>query len=170
MPTCPRCALLAVAIAAAVFTGCDSNNPGRDLSLVDGVYVLEELSFDPETQALPTADVASQLDREGTTLEIFGRDAEALLRIRDDRGTGRVNLDVGAARGRASFEAVTEDDIGDLADIFLPASFVLTYNDNADVLSGMFSQSGVNLEAFDPSQYRGLRNVRGTLTVRFRRL
>ena len=170
MPTCPRCALLAVVLAFAAFTGCDSNNPGRDLDLVDGVYELEELSFDPETQALPTADVAAQIDREGTTLEIFGRDAEALFRIRDDRGTGRVDLEVGAARGRASFEATTEDDIDDLADIFLPAQFTLNYDDNASVLSSSFSQSGVNLEAFDPDQYRGLRSVRGTVTVRFRRL
>ena len=170
MPTCPRCALFAIVLAVAVFTGCDSNNPGRDLDVVDGIYALEELSFDPTTQSLPTADLAARLDSGRTSLEIFGRDANALLRFRDSRGTGRVNLDVGATRGRASFEAVSQSDIDNLADLFLPSQFVLNYDDNANVLSATFSQTGVNLEAFDPDVYRDQRNNRGTLTVRFRRL
>ena len=58
-----RCALVAIALAVAVFTGCDSNNPGRDLGIVDGVYSLEELTFDPVTQSLPTADVGARLDQ-----------------------------------------------------------------------------------------------------------
>ena len=90
MPTCPRCALFAIVLAVAVFTGCDSNNPGRDLDVVDGIYALEELSFDPTTQSRPTADLAARLDSGRTSLEIFGRDANALLRFRDSRGTGRV--------------------------------------------------------------------------------
>ncbi|PAP75238.1 hypothetical protein [Rubrivirga marina] len=171
MPTCPRCALFAIVLAVAVFTGCDSNNPGRDLDLVDGIYTLEELTFDPTTQSLPTADLGASLSS-GTTIEIFGGDGEAQMVVRYESGrpSSRIELEVGATRGRASFEAVTQEDIDDLADIFLPPQFVLTYDDEANVLSNSFTQTGVNLEAFDPDVYRDQRNNRGTLTIQFRRL
>lgn len=172
MPTCPRCALLALVLAFAAFTGCDSNNPGRDLDLVDGIYTLEELTFDPTTQSLPTANLGELIDDSGTTLEIFGGDGEAQMVVRYETGrpSSRIELEVGATRGRASFEAVTQDDVDDLADIFLPEQFVLNYDDQANVLEATFTRTGVNLEAFDPDVYRDQRNNRGTLTVRFRRL
>ncbi|WP_420456144.1 hypothetical protein [Rubrivirga sp.] len=173
MPTCPRCALVALALVAAAFTGCDSSNPGRDLDVVDGVYVLEALAFDPETPSLPTADIGEQLDADGTRLEIFGADAEAQMRVRylDGRGTSRIELTVGATRGRATFEGETQDDVDKLDALFLPADFVLTYDaELANQLTGTFTRTGVDLEAFDPDLYRGQRNNRGTVTVTFRRL
>lgn len=171
MPTCPRCALLALVLAFVAFSGCDSNNPGRDLDVVDGIYALEELTFDPTTQSLPTANLGAQLDS-ATTLEIFGGDGEAQIVVRyvNATPTSRIELEVGATRGRASFEAVTQEDADDLADIFLPAEFTLDYDENANVLEATFTQSGVNLEAFDPDLYRDQRSNRGTLTIRFRRL
>ena len=171
MPTCPRCALLAIAIAALAFTGCDSSDPGRDLGLIDGVYTLDVLSFDPVTQGLPTADLGARLDMEGTTLEVFGADAEARLRIRyPDQPTRRVDLEVGARGGRATFEALTDEDRLDLAALFLPASFALDYDPDAPrSLAATLDRSGVDLEAFDRSVYQDQRSNRGTLTVRFRR-
>ena len=173
MPTCPRCALVALVLAVAAFTGCDSSNPGRDLDVVDGVYALEELSFDPETQSLPTADLGERIDANSTRLEIYGGDGEAdlVVRYRVTQPSSRIRLTVGATRGRATFEGVSQDDIDKLAGLFLPADFVLTYDaDLGNQLSGTFTRSGVDLEAFDPDLYRGQRNNRGTLTVRFRRL
>ncbi|WP_412061878.1 hypothetical protein [Rubrivirga sp. IMCC45206] len=171
MPTCPRCALLAVALAFLAFSGCDSNNPGRDLALIDGVYSLEELTFDPATQGLPTADLGARLDLTGTSLEVFGDDDQALLRVRyPDAPTRRVDLSVTASRGRATFTAVAEEDRADLAQLFLPADFVLTYEgESPRVLGNAFERTGVDLQAFDPSLYQDQRSNRGTLTIRFRR-
>lgn len=170
MPTCPRCALVAIVLAVATFTGCDSSNPGRDLGLVDGIYSLSELTFDPATSSLPTADFSERLDMDGTLLEIFGGDAEAQIRVRYSDGTPsqRIELTVGATRGQATFEALDQTDRDDLADLFLPERFSLSYDaDFANRLSASFSQTGVDLESFDPSVYQDQRNNRGTLTVTF---
>ncbi len=172
MPTCPRCAFVALVFAVAAFAGCDSSNPGRDLDVIDGTYTLQELSFDPATPSLPTADVGARLDLDATTLEVFGGDGEGEIRVRyrDGQPSRRIQLVVGATRGRATFEGETQDDIDDLRDLFLPAEFVLTYDsDLANTLSGTYNQSGVDLQAFDPEVYLDQRNNRGTLTVRFRR-
>ena len=170
MPTCPRCAALALVLLA--LAGCDSNNPGRDLDLIEGVYTIEALIFDPVTTGLPNADAGARLDASGTTLEIFGDDEVSLLRVRyrDATGSRRVDLATVASNGRATFEAVDQSDEEDLAALFLPRSFTLTYDgDSPRVLSGEFQQSGVDLEAFDPSTYEQQRSNSGTLTVRFRR-
>lgn len=172
MPVCPRCGLLGLALFALALVGCDSSNPGRDLDEVDGVYTLETLSFDPVTQALPTADVAARLDLSRTTLEIFGADGEALLRISPlgTAGASRVDFEATAARGRLTLDLLDDDDEADLAAILLPPEFALSYSGSAPrLLEGSFQISGVNLEAFDESQYQQQRNVSGTLTVRFRR-
>ncbi len=160
------------ALALLVLAGCDSSNPGRDLGLIEGVYAIEALSFDPVTEGLPTANVGARLDLAGSSLEVFGNDEESLLRVRYTSATGarRVNLRTTASRGRATFEAVDDDDAQDLAALFLPRSFTLTYEgDSPRVLSGTFEQTGVNLEAFDESIYQDQRSNRGTLTIRLRR-
>ena len=166
------CTRAVAALALLVLAGCDSSNPGRDLGLIEGVYAIEALSFDPVTAGLPDADVAARLDLAGSTLEIFGDDETSLLRVRylDATNSRRVDLQTTASRGRVTFEAVTDDDVRDLAALFLPRSFALTYDgDSPRVLSGTFEQSGVNLEAFDESIYQDQRSNRGTLTVRLRR-
>ena len=171
MPTCTRCALLAVAIAALAFTGCDSDGSTRDLDLVDGVYTVAELSFDPSATGLPDADLGADLDDTVTRLQIFGGDAEALFTTKFEGGLSRrTDLTVTASRGRATFRAVTPDDEDELASVFLPPQFDLSYNEDAPGrLEGTFSQS-VDLESFDPETYAGLRNVPGRLTVRLVRL
>ncbi len=172
MPTCPRCALLALAIAFAAFSGCDSNNPGSDLESLQGQYTFATLLFDPTTQALPDVDVAARLNETATTLEIFGNDDVALLRIRFNGETGsrRVDLQVTASRGRITFEALTAEDEEDLRALLLPRSFSLEYNEtNPASISADLFREGVNLELFDPAQYQDQTAVRGTLTVRLNR-
>ena len=102
------CTRAVAALALLALAGCDSSNPGRDLGLIEGVYAIEALSFDPVTEGLPTADVGARLDASNSTLEIFGDDEISLLRIRylDATGSRRVDLRTTASRGRATFEAV----------------------------------------------------------------
>lgn len=172
MPTCPRCALLALVIAFAAFAGCDSNNPGNDLEALQGEYKFATLLFDPTTAALPDVDVAARLNDDATTLEIFGNDETALLRIRFNGETGarRVDLSVTASRGRITFQALTAEDEEDLRSLLLPSSFSLEYNEtNPSSMSADLFREGVNLELFDPAQYQDQTAVRGTLTVRLNR-
>lgn len=167
--TCPRCAIVALVLFA--LAGCDSSNPGRDLALIQGVYSLEELVFDPISD-LPNADVGARIDKAGTRLEIFGDDEVSLLIVRylDATGSRRIDLRTTASRGRVTFEAVDGTDIDDLKALFLPPSFALTYEgESPRVIGSSFEQSGVNLEQFDRDRYRGEVDKRGTLTVRFRR-
>ena len=167
MPTCPRCALLAVALAALAFTGCDSNNPGADLDLIDGTYAVAELTFTPNGSGVAPVDIAANLD--GTTrLEVFGGDAEALFVFRFvDRGLSyRSDLTAAASRGRASFQAEMEDDAQNLARLLLPTQFSLTYDEgNGSRLSGSFNLTA-NLQAYDPQAYQGVTAVPGRLTIR----
>jgi hypothetical protein len=172
MPTCPRCALLALVIAFAAFSGCDANNPGNELDDLEGTYAFATLLFDPTTQALPDVNVAGRLDPAGTSLEIFGSDEVALLRIRfvGDTGARRTDLRVTASRGRVTFEALTAEDEEDLRALLLPRSFSLEYNTtNPASLSADLFREGVNLELFDPAQYQDQTSVRGTLSVRLNR-
>ena len=170
MPTPPRCAALALVLLA--LAGCDSNNPGRDLDLIEGVYALDRLVYDPETPDLTDADIGARLDPGGTTLEIFGDDEISLLRVRylDATGSRRIDLRTTASRGQATFEAVDQADEDDLAALFLPRSFTLSYEgDSPRELRADLENVVVDLEDFDASRYRGQRGNRGTLTVRFRR-
>ncbi len=171
MPTCPRCAALALILLVLAFTGCDSNNPGRDLGLLSDVYQLDELEFVP-LSSLPPADIAAQLDLTDTELEIFD-DGEAQLRVRyrsEPTRRRRIDLRTTASRGRATFEAADVDDTGNLEALLLPRSFTLTYDGDAPrVLSGSIEQSNVDLEPFDPVRYRGENDKQGTLTIEFSR-
>lgn len=171
MPTCTRCALLAVAIAALVFTGCDSDGSTRDLDLVDGVYTVAELSFDPNATSIEPLDLGAELDPSVTRLQVFGGDAEALFTTKLSGGLSRrTDLTVSASRGRASFRAVTETDEAELDDVFLPAQFDLRYDeDRPGRLEGTFSRR-VNLQAIDSQRYAGLTSVPGVVTVRLERL
>ena len=170
MPTCPRCALLAVALAALAFTGCDSNNPGADLTLIEGVYQVEELVFRPSGPGISPVDVGASLDPAVTRFEIFGADGEGeiVFKIRDE-GTTRTTLSASASRGRASFRARADDDAAKLARLLLPTQFALTYSADAPGrLTGDFTQT-TNLQAFDPVRYQGATSIPGTLTVRLAR-
>lgn len=171
MPTCPRCALVAVALAFLAFTGCDTNNPGRDLDLIDGTYAIAEITFDPDAPAVEDADVDAELNPNVTRLEVYGSDAEAQLttQFQGESTRSRTLLDVSASRGQARFEAATTDDEEDLARLLLPPQFTLEYvGDNPAVLEATFRRTA-NLQAFDSDRYSGLTAVAGRLTVRLER-
>ena len=171
MPTCPRCALVAVVLAFLAFTGCDTNNPGRDIDLISGTYSVAEITFVPDgAGGVQSADVTARLNASGTRLEIFGDDAEALLVTQfDGQGSRRTDLTVSAARGQATFEAITADDEDDLARLLLPARFTLEYvGDNPAVLEGTIRQTA-DLHAFDPDTYPEGTMPPGRLTVRLER-
>lgn len=163
---------LAALLAVLAVAGCDSNNPGRDLAALDGSYALGELVFVPSATALETADVGARLDPNSTDLRIYAGDGDATLVTRfSGQGTRRTDLTATASRGRVTLAARTAEDQRELQDLLLPSSFNLSYDaGNANTLSGNISLSGIDLQAFDPQRYQGLRSESGTLRVRFDRL
>ncbi|MDT0631546.1 hypothetical protein RQM47_02315 [Rubrivirga sp. S365] len=177
MPTPPRPArrgrlpLLAVLVGLAALTACDTTNPGGNLDLVEGTYSLAELSFDPTTTDLSTANVIDVLEPGSARLTIYS-DGNALLSFRRlQGGLTRVDLRPRASRERVTLEAVRREDEDFLADILLPPSFALGYTgEPANTLEGSFSQSNVDLEAFDPERYQDQRSNSGQLSVRFERV
>jgi len=171
MPTCPRCALLAVALAALTFAGCDSNNPGADLALIEGTYAVSELYFRPSGTDITPIDVAAALDASVTRLEIFGDGDPAQLVSKLNSGvTTRTDISVAASRGRASFRAVTSTDAEELAQLLLPTQFSLTYDERVPGrLTATLTDLRANLEAFDPARYQGATSIPGQLTIRLTR-
>ena len=173
MPTCPRCALLALVLAVAAFaSGCDSTNPGSDLEAVQGFYDIEELAFDPVTTGLPTADVLERLSEGSATVEIVG-DGNALVRYRF-LGSGmssRLVFATASATGRTvTLTARDESDADKLEAILLPPTLTFL-RDEADALRlrATLALEDVDLEAFDPGVYEDQTSNRGTLTVELRR-
>ena len=162
---------LAVALLLAL-AACDTSNPGGNLDLVAGTYSVAELSFDPSTTDLSTADVEDDLDPAGTRLTIFGDDDLSLFVVQRRGGTTRrIDLRTRASRERVTFEAVSREDEEDLAELLLPGTFSLGYTgDNPNTLEGSFSRSNVDLEAFDPDRYQDQRSNSGRLSIRLERL
>ncbi|MEM1115703.1 MAG: hypothetical protein AAF845_15905 [Bacteroidota bacterium] len=171
MPFCSRCGLAGLVLLVLAFTGCDTNNPGRDIDNVAGQFSLAEITFDPEANALSDVDVDATLNLNSTRLEIFNDDEEAQLVIAfSDGRTRRVNLRADASRTQVRLEAVEDEDVDDLALLLLPRSFSLGYTgERATRLDADLDRSGVDLEAFDSDRYQGLTDVRGTLIVSFER-
>ena len=176
MLTCSRCGLAALVLLALAFTGCDTNNGGSGtLGDLEGVYALEELLFDPNTTALPDADIAARYDLANTTLEIFGDDNEALLRSQPiGGGSRRTDLEARAFSNSVEFTAITADDEEDLAELLLPRQFRLTFSSPAEDARVLRADpdlflSNVNLQAFNPDLYEDQVSVNGRLAVSFRR-
>ena len=166
MPTCPRCALLALAVAVLAFAGCDTNNPGSGLEEVQGTYAVLELTFDPtEPAVLDDVDVLADLEP-GTRVEIFG-DGNALVRFEPVGGFSQ--LVTGTARATSRTVTVTarsDDDADKLQQVLLPPSFSLNRDESdSNRLSADILLSNVDLEAYNPADYGGLDRVRGRLTV-----
>lgn len=168
----PAFRFAAFSLALVLLAGCDSNNPGGSLRDLDGSYVLDELVFDHNAQVIPDANIGARLVADATILEIFSGNARATL-VSQFQGQGRRlnNLNASASRGRLTLSAVTATDQSNLADLFLPPSFSMSYETaNPSILTANIPLSNVNLQAFDPEQYSSLTNESGTLRVRFRRL
>lgn len=171
MPNTSRPALAALLPLLLVLAACDTSNPGGNLDLVAGTYAVAELSFDPSTTDLSTADVEDALDPDGTRLTIFGDDDLSLFIVQRRGGTtSRIDLRTRASRERVTFEAVTREDQEDLAALLLPNTFTLSYvGERPNTLEGSFSRTDVDLEAFDPDRYEDQRSNSGRLSVRFER-
>ena len=162
----------ALLVAAAALAGCDSTRSNTALDELDGRYVVTQLAFDPVTASLPDADVAARLTPSATGLQVFGGDGSALLQSQfaTSGGSRRTDLEATATRGRVTFTAVTADDERELADLFLPRQFTLSYDPAAPrTLTGEIQRTGVNLEAFDAAIYQQQRSNSGTLRIRLER-
>lgn len=167
-----RAARLLPLVALLALAACDTTNPGGNIALVEGTYTLAELSFDPTTTDLSTANVGADLDPEATRLTIFGGGGNSLLAVRrQGQTTRRIDLRTRASRERVTFEAVTREDEAFLAGLLLPASFALSYaGERPNTLEGSLTLNGVDLEAFDPDRYQDQRSNSGLLSIRFERL
>lgn len=172
MPLCPRCTLLALALALLAFAGCDTNNPGSSLVEVQGVYSVEELTFDPtDPGALADVDVLADL-RVGTRVEVVG-DGTALVRFQP-LGSGASQIVFGSARATSrtvTFRVQTNEDADKLRRVLLPPSFTLNRDEtDPNRLSADLLLDDVDLEAYDPAAYTGLDRVRGRMTVTLDRI
>ncbi|MEM0962931.1 MAG: hypothetical protein AAGK21_10400 [Bacteroidota bacterium] len=163
--------LSAPLVALLVLAGCDSGNDDDLFLALQGTYQLDELSFDPATSSLPTADVGARLDLDDTVLQLFGDGTGQFIVFDGSTGlSSRIELLYDPSSTRASFEAETDRDGDSLSELLLPEEFSLTYQgDRATQLTGSFDVSGVDLESFDPAVYQDQRSNRGTLTIRFSR-
>lgn len=170
MPTCPRCALVAFALAVAAFAaGCDSTDPGSDLEAVDGTYEIVELRFDPATAGLPEADVLARLADGSAEVEIAG-DGTSLVRYAFIGQTRQLVLADASATSRSVTIAARSDADADKLDaILLPETVTFARAENdATRLSATLLLEGVDLEAFDPAIYQDQIDNRGTMTVALR--
>lgn len=159
---------LAVALGGSALAGCDSSGPTSALRDLDGDYAVAELVFDPTAASLQDANVAARLDAQ-TVLRIFSGNGTVQFEISRDGVRSLATMDAAATRGRATFTARADSE-GQLATLLLPRSFPLTYDPASPrTLTGSIPLASVNLEAFDASQYQGLRSVSGTLRIRLDR-
>ena len=158
---------LALVLVVAL-AGCDSNGSTSALRELDGTYTVAQLTFDPQAGGLADADVGARLDAQ-TSFDIFSGNNTVLFTISRSGSRSLATLDATATRSRATFtaRAGSEDE---LAALLLPRTFSLTFDPAAPrTLTGEINLTNVDLEAFDPAQYAGLRAVAGTLRIRLDR-
>ena len=169
MPTCPRCALLALALGVLAFAGCDTNNPGSSLSEIQGVYEITELRFDPSFDQPNGADIINVRDdltraevriaEDGVGVLEFFRTANQIL-----------SLSVNANSRTVTLTARTNVDAAKLERILLPPVITLNRDeDRPNRLSATLDDvTGVDLEAYDPD-LDGLNDVRGQIFITLER-
>ena len=177
MPTCPRCALLALALSVVAFAGCSSNNPG-ELENYEGTYTFSELIF--TSQGVNPANVVARLDGTRSELDVT-RGGTALLkfeyRVNDDRckatneGSGVAVLTATAGRTSISFSARSGEDRDVLRCLLLPNSFTLRPSESdSRTLTATLENTRVNLNDYDPERYsEALDNVPGSLKITVQR-
>ncbi len=166
-----RLSVFAVALVLAALSGCDSNGSTNALRDLDGTYTVGELIFDPTAGSLADANAAARLDANATTFDVFAGSGTARFVVSRDGIRSELPFDATATRGRVTFtsRAGTSSD-AEFAALLLPRQFSLTYDPASPrTLTGTIGLQNVNLEAFDPSQYQGLRAVSGTLRIRLER-
>ncbi len=166
-----RLSALAAVFALAALAGCDSNGSTNALRDLDGTYTVAELIFDPVAAGLENADAATRLDADATRFEIFAGSESARFIVSRDRIRTELTFDATATRGRATFTSRTGTATdAQFAALLLPRQFTLTFDpESPRTLTGSIPLQNVNLEAFDATQYQGLRAVSGTLRIRLDR-
>lgn len=171
MPTCPRCALLALLFALVAFSGCDTNNPGSGLEEVAGTYAATTLLFDVEAGEVTDADVLGTLRNRRATVEIF---ADGQMTISFEPLGGQRQLVTGTARASSrtvTISARTDTDEERMALLLLPPEVSLSRDELApNELTASLLLVNVDLEAFDPAAYTGLQSVRGRLEIELERV
>ena len=167
----PRFSALAAVLALVALAGCDSNGSTSALRDLDGTYTVGELVFDPDAGSLADADVGARLDASATTFDVFSGSESARFVVSRERVRTELTFDAAATRGRATFTARTGSNTdAEFANLLLPRQFSLTYDPASPrTLTGSLPLQNVNLEAYDATQYRGLRAVSGTLRIRLDR-
>jgi len=175
MPTCPRCALLALALSIVAFAGCSSNNPG-ELETYEGTYTFSELTF--TSPGVNQANVVTRLDGTRSELDVT-RGGTALLkfeyRANEDEckatgaGSGVAVLTATAGRTSLSLSARSNDDREVLRCLLLPNSFTLRpaeSDPSGRTLTATLENTRVNLNDYDAERYgEGLDNVSGSLKI-----
>lgn len=164
--------LAALVVGTVALSSCDSSRSNTPLDDLDGTYALTSLIFDPETQSLPDADISGRLDASGSQLEIFAGNSTAQMVIRRSGQRTLITFDATATRGQVTFTARPDNNNeASLRALLIPTPFSLTYNSSSPgTLLNDIPLAGVNLQAFDPSQYQGQVDNRGTLRLRFERI
>jgi hypothetical protein len=163
--------LFATAAFCLLLVGCDTTQPVTPAQPADvaGTYDFTQLRFQPSAGGIVPAEVLATVVTEGpdaTRLQLFG-DAQAILYYNFGSGdtgfftgTFTVTRDV----ARITFGAASEPR---RLRLLLPADLSLRRTDERTLSTDLGTR--VNLEAFAPQTYTGLRDVAGTLQVRLAR-
>ena len=175
MPTCPRCAFVALVLAVIAFAGCSSNNPG-ELDTYEGTYTFSELIF--TSPGVNQANVVGRLDGTRSELDVT-RGGTALLKFEyranddeceaTDAGSGVAVLTATAGRTSLSLSARSGDDRDVLRCLLLPNSFTLRpaeSDPSGRTLTATLENTRVNLNDYDSARYsEDLDNVSGSLKI-----
>lgn len=176
MPTCPRCALAALALLF-VLTGCSSNNPD-DLASFRGRYAISQITF--ESSGVNTANVATRLVAAESEVNVTGSTAVFTFQYNGATECRQIGATSGAAimtatagRNTLSLSAQNGDARDALECLLLPSTFTLRTAETTtapQTLTATIENARVNLHDYDRDSYNaGLDNVQGTLTVRLTR-
>lgn len=171
--TCPRCAFAALLFCLLAFFGCDSNNPGGDVSEFEGTYGFTTYLFSRSGDD-PDVNVVNRLDPGyDNQLEIDGS-GTALIRYRRINASSRlVTLDARASGGILVLTPVTSDGADNLIrELLFPPDGSLRLEKAGDALTSVPANLTVNLYEFDPEAFPSAQNyseVEGTLAVAFSR-
>ena len=176
MPTCPRCALAALALLF-VLAGCSSNNSG-DLETYEGTYTFSELLF--TSPGVNQANVVARLDGTRSDLDVT-RSGTALLKFEyrangdecqaNGEGSGVAVLTASAGRTSLTLTARDGADRDVLRCLLLPNSFTLRPSESdARTLTATIENTRVDLNEYDSERYNeSLDSVPGTLRITVRR-
>ncbi len=150
----PLAALLAL-------TACDSGPAVTPPTPADvaGTYSVAEFRFQPDASGVASVNLLDTLAV--ASVEVLDS-GDAFLRYRFRGGTERVllgEIEVRRDQIRLTFEPGTETN---RTRLLLPASLVLDRTDDGLEAS---TQTTVNLEAYDASEYQGLNEVDGRLLL-----